>query len=253
VLTNGVAALASGSTTSNRALIAVTSQDSKLYRCFYGKNPAMAQPCSQVAGFSELAKALLVQALSPSGRADIILLNQAGQFSLWRSDSGDTFTKCSDCIDSAVTSRSFAAIALADLDGKNGLDLIAVDGQGVVVLLNDGQGKLRAISTAVPQMPAAQAITLGDIDNDGKPDLLLTEATTGKVWVWLNQGDGSTGDGKLTGPVPALDLGSNKAIAVGPNGLVSLDGLLATDRKQRLITTDLAAKKLVSWQNATQP
>jgi hypothetical protein len=232
----GVAALAMGATTSNRALIAVASQDSKLYRCFYMRSPAMAQACMQVSGFADMAKALLVQAFLKSGQADIVALSQAGQ---------------------SVASRTFAAMTLADLDAKNGPDLVAVDDQGVVVLLNDGQGNLKAVSTSVAQMPKAQALTLGDIDNDGKPDLLLTEATTGMsmgmVWVWLNQSDGSTGDGKLAGPIPALDSSSNKAIAVGASGQVSLDGLLPTDHKQRLITTDLGAKKLVSWQNATQP
>ena len=58
----------------------------------------------------------------------------------------------------------------------------------------------KEVRTAISNV-VVQNLTLGDIDKDGYPDVLLTVKPAGEVLTLLNVADGGEGTGRLTGPV----------------------------------------------------
>ncbi|MFQ5506503.1 MAG: FG-GAP repeat domain-containing protein, partial [Planctomycetota bacterium] len=100
----------------------------------------------------------------------------------------------------AVDASPFA-IAAADLDGLNGVDLVTASGgnQTVSVLLNGG-GSSFAPAIDYPTDKASSSLTLVDLDGDGDFDVAAaTQNDT--VSVLLNNGDGTFASG---GDVPTL-------------------------------------------------
>ena len=87
-------------------------------------------------------------------------------------------------------------LALADLDGDGRLDIITVvyssdPGPNLFVLRNlSSAGVLDANSFAAPVQFVAPdylwAVALGDLDGDGKPDLVTTSEAEQSVWVRKN-------------------------------------------------------------------
>ena len=84
-------------------------------------------------------------------------------------------------------------VAAADVNGDGKPDLVVTNGgtSGVSILLGDGRGGFRAAPgsplavSAPPHLAAA-----GDLDRDGRPDLVATSHDSHGVFVWLNEGDG---------------------------------------------------------------
>lgn len=243
--------LAAGAYQPGVTLVAVTSASQKLFTCLVPTNPYSVQTCKDVTGFSANARALWINQFG-SAKADILVLDTAGKLQLWRSDTSDVFTNQSAALGSALTTRSLLALALADVDGVNGTDIVAVDAQGVAVLLNNGQGsQFTASSTSINKMPMARALTVGDADGDGKPDIILTEAGTGTLRILLNQMNESMPERRWLGPAPLVNA-SNQPVSLGANDVAMLDGTDGS-RKRRILATDVANKKFQVWQNSFTP
>src|SRR5262245_24028844 len=77
------------------------------------------------------------------------------------------------------------AVASGDLDGDGDRDLLFIDG-GLDVAWNDGEGRFVRSQPPLPLSPLASIfgvpIVVGDIDNDGDPDVLVGQST----WSPLN-------------------------------------------------------------------
>jgi hypothetical protein len=246
----GLSAVAAGSYDANRSMIAVASQGSaNLFNCITASSPFNpADPCKPVGALTADARALWINMFG-APRADILSMDITGKLSLWRSDNLDNFSDQTKlALDAAIQGKTFLAIAVGDIDGKSGDDIIAVDGQGLFTLLNNGAGILTATRTTIFGMPQARALTIGDVDGDGKADIVLTAASTGALWVLRNQTD-ALGKPDWLIPGPVLDQ-SDMQPSIGANGIATLDGSIG-DRKRRLVTTDIAGKKLVVWTNNT--
>jgi hypothetical protein len=91
------------------------------------------------------------------------------------------------------------AVRIGDVSGDGLLDLVAaangfVGVPGANVFLATGNGNF---AKEVTYRNATQAtdIAIGDFNNDGKPDLVVTNQTSSNVSVFLNQGSGTFGSG----------------------------------------------------------
>lgn len=90
---------------------------------------------------------------------------------------------------------------LADMDCDGDLDVVLACGTccgsrpdprsgKVVVLENDGSGRLRPLANAVAIGPSARKIAVGDLDGDGLPDVAVAEHDTYAVHLLRNHGGG---------------------------------------------------------------
>lgn len=81
------------------------------------------------------------------------------------------------------------ALAVADLDGDNDLDIavVTLGGDGVVFFFNDGAGDFPDTdSQGVGNSP--EAIAVGDFNGDNRPDLIVPSREDDAVTVLLNSG-----------------------------------------------------------------
>jgi FG-GAP-like repeat/PASTA domain/FG-GAP repeat len=127
------------------------------------------------------------------------------------------------------------SVAIGDLNGDGKLDL-ATENVGryhdnVSVLLNKGDGSLRATRDYYAGYSDSLSVAIGDLNGDGKPDL----ATTG-VSVLVNRGDGSfqakldyrTGRGHVSVAIGDLNGDGRLDLATANNNARSVSVLINT-------------------------
>lgn len=99
------------------------------------------------------------------------------------------------------------SVAVADINGDGKLDIVVANGCnrcgngptfGVAVLLGTGDGGFEPARSISLNNQAAISVAVGDVNGDGKQDLLVTtdcfgtgQCTSGGLWVLLGNGDGS--------------------------------------------------------------
>jgi hypothetical protein len=91
-------------------------------------------------------------------------------------------------------SRAPRRVKLADVDGDGELDAIVLFADGAnVILLNDGKGKFTKGRVEIGHGENID-VAVGDLDNDGKPDIVIAKGAWGKkpkgVEIWHNEGAG---------------------------------------------------------------
>ncbi len=114
-------------------------------------------------------------------------------------------------------------IATADLNGDGSPDLVATNGgmSAVSILLGDGHGAFSAgPGSPLPVSFRPHLAVVGDLDHDGKPDLIASGHDSHGVSVWLGDGAGRF-QSAAGSPFPALSGGRphNHGLALG-----NLDG-----------------------------
>ena len=108
-------------------------------------------------------------------------------------------------------------IAVADWNKDGKLDIVTCnDGDTVTVLLGDGRGGF----TPAPDSPinvAAHLIAVGDVNNDGNPDLGLTHHDSFGVVILLGAGDGRFA------PAPGSPFAAHQGVEAHNHGLTLSD------------------------------
>jgi hypothetical protein len=90
---------------------------------------------------------------------------------------------------------------LADMDGDGHLDVVLAcgtccgtparpDSGRVLVLRNDGTGRLTPVDRGVVVGPSVRKVAVGDLDGDGRPDVVAAEHDRYEVTVLRNTGGG---------------------------------------------------------------
>jgi hypothetical protein len=113
------------------------------------------------------------------------------------------------------------ASASADFDGKNGIDVVAVQSDGTLnLLLNDGHGTLSLASSntsAVALAPDIAYVEAADLNGDGLPDIVAADIANSAFLVYLNLGNGTFAKAVSVPVAPAsgANFTMGGAIAVG--------------------------------------
>jgi hypothetical protein len=156
----------------------------------------------------EYADAVAVEDLNGDGWPDLVVGTNGGEFGgPWVSvllNKGDgTFQPA---VGYSSVGFGVTSIAIADVNGDGKPDLIAANGcsaapcnySSVAVLLGNGDGTFQPAVTynlSSEMLPAAMSVVAADLNNDGRPDLLVADSSSlngdGLVVVLLNKGDGT--------------------------------------------------------------
>jgi hypothetical protein len=117
-------------------------------------------------------------------------------------------------------SSLLAATALGDLNADDKLDLVVATGQ-VSVMLGTGDGSFAEPVSYPAGSDSPSAVALGDLNGDGKPDVLAI--TNSSIAVLLGQGDGTLGNRRNFPPAsrPAM------AVIADMNGDRTMDVAIA--------------------------
>ena len=121
----------------------------------------------------------------PDGALSVYLGNGAGGFTL----------KATYSLLGVVAYRDPSnGLATADLRGNGHLDLLAIDtSNGVDVFLGNGDGTFQTpTAVAIPSPGNSGAEAVGDINHDGKPDLVVASNNSSDgIYVLIGNGDGT--------------------------------------------------------------
>ena len=242
-------ALAVGEHGPQKLLLSIADNQKNHYSCLYSitsLSPSVDQggPCNKQSPLPASATSLFVKPLDSSGFAQVIALLDSGGLSVWASDGNGTLTDRTAAA-GVANHKDLLALAVADMDGDKDVDLVGVTASSIVVFLNDGKGVFKEVRTAISNV-VVQNLTLGDIDKDGYPDVLLTVKPAGEVLTLLNVADGGEGTGRLTGPV-------GTGVKPGAGCVLTLDGQDSKEVARRLIWHDPTSSTLYAADNATLP
>jgi FG-GAP-like repeat len=175
----------------------------------------------------------------------------AAPMALYLNDGAGNFSESNASALGGFTGR-LRQVAVGDLDDDGDLDLVAPDAwamQPDAVFINDGARPPRFANEGAARLGTssrAGAVRLGDLDDDGDLDLVITDwgatppMSAGTAKVYLNDGQGHFAE--LAGAVPqdtdAMGTGPIDADLFDADGDLDLDLVLASRQGESLLFTN---------------
>jgi hypothetical protein len=80
-----------------------------------------------------------------------------------------------------------SALAAGDIDGDGTDDIAAVRGKEVNLLLNQSYLGYKAISSPIISPWSVDAVAIGDVNNDGKADVVVANKQANSIAVFLSK------------------------------------------------------------------
>jgi hypothetical protein len=171
----------------------------------------------------EATAGITAGALAVGGPADLLAIDPGSNtFSVLAGLGGDRFANPV----TFTTPSPAIAVQAADLEGRGIPDTIVLSSSGVTVYRGDGKGGFLPDPFTIAAGPEPIGMTVGDVNGDGKPDLLVSNAY-GDLLVLLGNGDGTF--------APYHQSGQNVALAVLPNGSSNPDFIFADQGRDRVV------------------
>ncbi len=142
--------------------------------------------------------AAVIDDVNGDGKLDIVAVSGDQQISVLLGNGDGTFQAAKSFAAPALPGYSSAAstpivnLITADLRGNGKKDIICSNG---LVLLGNGDGTFTAVATPAfpyfqdPLYAGGPGLASGDINNDGKIDLVVDNSST--ISTWIGKGDGS--------------------------------------------------------------
>lgn len=160
-----------------------------------------------IAGNYSVAAA--IDDVNGDGKLDIVAVSGDQQISVLLGNGDGTFQAAQSFAAPSLPGYSSAAstpivnLITADLRGIGKKDIICSNG---LVLLGDGNGSFSAVSTPAfpyfsdPLYAGGPSLASGDVNSDGKTDLVVNNSST--ISTWIGKGDGTFTQGQSYATVP---------------------------------------------------
>ncbi len=215
-------------------LVVVTATDVRVLRGS-GAGQTFHAPFTYALPVGALPRALALADVTRDGRLDVLVADAGGGVVLVLRGTGVGTLQSAVSVPAGGQPRG---LALADLDRDGDPDLVVSDGAGgaVQVLLNQTTGGAVAFGAPAPHAAGITpgAVTTGDLDGDGRLDVVVADTNGGTVSTLRGNGDGtlqpaaSNVVGALPSAVGLADLDRDGALDVvvrDGGGLSVLDGV----------------------------
>lgn len=169
---------------------------------------------------------------------DAVVLEESGAVRVYRNARGGLFHE------QALAAGGLRAVAIAAGDMTHGraLDLLAVGADGALQRLSPDTWQAVPVAlegrAAAPLSVGVARLLLADLDNNGAADLIISGASTTRVWL-----TGATGAlSPLAGPI---EMSVRAAADLDGDGRIDLIGL---DGRRRVVRATSRGTKLYHWQ-----
>lgn len=157
---------------------------------FLGKGDGTFTPSATSPAIGENPTAITAADVNGDGNTDLIFSQQSsstGQIIVLLGNGDGTFTQSGSVIATSSVAQTIVAV---DLNGDGKVDLVAptYPASDPGIYLGNGDGTFTAVSN--PGISQNGKIAVADVNNDGKPDLILTSSQE-YLTVLLGNGDGT--------------------------------------------------------------